>query len=210
MKAPQEGESMETQAPIENFSVILNSENDPKVHPSEFVAGSTVIYALHGKCTILGIEDRQMENGPIRFYKLEVQKSNLSRSNRQEPAIWVPVANAQERGLRLPIDSSQAEAVFGILSNREYYFETTLSWSVIQPKLETATRLEGSIGLAKVESYLHVLKRKQIVPTPEVTRMSELVHRLLIRELTEATGEAPRVLEDRIARALKQKLIADN
>ncbi len=183
----EQGESMDTRSP--------------------FQPGSPVIYAMHGKCAVISVETRQTSGESIEYYKLEIQKSPLSRSTRQEPAIWVPVSSARERGLRSPMASEDAEAVFKLINSREYYFPLNDPWSSIQPKLEAAIRGEGGFGLAKALSYLHVLKRKQIVASPEVARMYETVSRLLIRELAEATGETPRSIEDKIARGMRQKLV---
>ncbi len=172
-----------------------------------FQPGAPVIYAMHGKCAVVGVETRQAGGETVEFYKLEVQKSALSRSTRQEPAIWVPVANARERGLRAPMQTDDVDAVFKVINSREYYFNANDPWAAVQPKLESTIRTEGGIGLAKVLSYLCVLKKKQIVPSQEVTRLYETVSKLLLRELSEITGETNRVLEDRIAKGMRQKLI---
>jgi RNA polymerase-interacting CarD/CdnL/TRCF family regulator len=200
----RQGESMETQTPT------TSSPSNPQIDANgEFAAGTTIIYAMHGKCSVLGIETRQIGAEQIRFYKLEVQKSALSRSTRQEPAIWVPVAKAKDRGVRLPMSREEIDAALKILASREYYFQLNEPWSAIQPKLEAAIRIEGGIGLAKVMSYLHVLKRKQIVPSSEVVRLYESVSKLLLRELSEALREPIRTIEDRIAKSMKQKLLPD-
>src|ERR1700733_8843100 len=102
---------METQTPFEEVS------------QNEFLPGSTVIYAMHGKCYVLGTETRSMGGESIRFYKLELKKSTLSRSSRLEPAIWVPVATAKDRGLRAPMTKNEAEVAMKILLSREYYFK---------------------------------------------------------------------------------------
>ncbi|MGK5081818.1 CarD family transcriptional regulator [Bdellovibrionota bacterium FG-1] len=175
-----------------------------------FQPGTPVIYAMHGKCAVVSIETRQTGGESISYYKLEMQKSPLSRSLRQEPAIWVPVNSARERGLRPPMTAEDADAVYAILNSREYYFPLDAQWSALQPKIESSLRTEGCFGLAKALSYLHVLKRKQIVATPEVARMYETVSKLLIRELHEATGEAARNIEDRIARGMRQKLLPNH
>lgn len=178
---------------------------------SAFEPGTTVIYGLHGKCTVLGVETRESGGQAQSFYKLEVQKSNLSRSTRQEPAIWVPLPSARSKGLRLPVtDAGEAERVYSTIQSREYYFPLEEAWSASQPKLEATIRDEGAVGLAKVLSFLHVLKRKQVVPAPEVNRLYETVSKLLLRELSEATGEPLRAIEDRIARSLRQKLAPSN
>jgi RNA polymerase-interacting CarD/CdnL/TRCF family regulator len=178
--------------------------------PSPFQPGSPVIYAMHGKCAVISVETRQNSGESVEYYKLEIQKSPLSRSTRQEPAIWVPVSSARERGLRPPMSTEDAEAVFKVINSREYFYPLNEPWSSIQPKLEACIRTEGGQGLAKVLSFLHALKRKQIVAAPEVARMYETVSKLLIRELADATNDTPRNIEDKIARGMRQKLIPNN
>lgn len=177
---------------------------------TEFLPGSPVIYAMHGKCNVIGTETRLMGEKSIRFYKLEIRKSALSRSNRQEPAIWVPVTSAKERGLRAPMNREEAESALKLLMNREYFFSTQEPWNVIQPKLEMAILTEAGLGLAKVASYLHVLKRKLVVPTSEVNKLQETVQKLLLRELSEALEEPIRNLEEKIAKGFRSKLLPDS
>lgn len=193
---------------METPTLTPNIEHQSK-NP-DFEPGATVIYGFHGKCNVAAIENREMAGKTIRFYRLEIQKSALSRSTRQEPAIWVPIDSAKERGLRAPVTRENAEVVMSVLASREYYFETNTAWSAIQPKLEAAIRSEGAIGLAKVTSYLYVLKRKQVVPSSDLVKMYETVTKLLLRELSEALGEPIRDLESRIAKNLRHKLIPDN
>jgi RNA polymerase-interacting CarD/CdnL/TRCF family regulator len=205
---------METQDPTlgikksdsESASAVAKTAGESR----EFQAGMSIIYGLHGKCTITGIESRSHDGKEIRFYKLEVQRSNLSRSSRREPAIWVPISTAKEKGLRLPLSKDEADDVMNVLSSREYYFPVNEPWSASQLKLETSVRLEGAIGLAKAASFLHVLKRRQVVPSSDLLRLQESVNKLLIRELSEALGEQPKVLEDKIAKLMRQKLNPDN
>ena len=80
----------------------METQGSTEVPQTRFFSGSFVIYAMHGKCHVLGTETRTLSGVPILFYKLEVKKSSFSRSNKHEPAIWVPVANAKDRGLRAP------------------------------------------------------------------------------------------------------------
>lgn len=172
-----------------------------------FETGTSVVYALHGKCTVIGIEERTVSDQRLQFYKLEVQKSALSRSTRQEPAIWIPVNSAIDRGVRLPMTSEQADEVLKILGNREYYFPLNEPWSVTLPKLEAAIRKEGGIGLAKAESYLAVLKKKLVVLPADVSRFAETVHKLLVRELSETLSRTPRSIEEQLQKGYRQKLL---
>ncbi len=177
-------------------------------HPQSagFEPGSSVVYALHGKCTVVSVESRTIGSQELPFYKLEVQKSALSRSTRQEPAIWIPVASAVERGVRAPLTKEDAENVLSILMSREYYFPLNETWNVVQPKLEAAIRLEGGAGLAKVYSYLAVLKKRHVVPPSEITRFSETVSKLMMRELTETLHRTPRSLDEQIQKGIRLKL----
>jgi RNA polymerase-interacting CarD/CdnL/TRCF family regulator len=167
-------------------------EKIPEQIREQIREGTTVIYPMHGKCTIVATENRQIDGKSVPFYRIEIQKSSFSRSTRQEPTIWLPVASARERGLRLPINSEQVKAMQQIFANREYYFDAHLPWATVLPQLENTIRAEGGIGLAKVASFLYVLKKRQVVPTQEVAKFSEGVNRMLFRELSEATGETIR------------------
>lgn len=169
--------------------------------------GQTVIYGLHGKCKVLGVETRVIGDKTQSFIKLEVQKSTLSRSSKQEPAIWVPMEFATTHGLRPLATPAQAEDAIGILQSREHYFSTSEAWSTVQHKLEKVIRNEGLVGMAKVVSYLFVLKYEQVVPTPEVSRMGEQVYRHFLREMSDVLLEAPKKLETRFQKAMKVKLL---
>ncbi len=188
----------------------METPTPTEVPSHEFQPGSSVIYAMHGKCHVIGTESRSHGGETIQFYKLEMKKSALSRSGKQEPAIWVPVATAKERGLRSPMSKETAEAAMKLLLSREYFFKVSEPWNILQPKLEAAIRLEGGLGLAKVASFLYVLKRKLIVAPTEVTKLQETIHKLLFKELSEALGENSRVLEEKVNRGFRSKMIPDS
>ncbi len=194
---------MESQ--ISPHSVSINSESQ-----IEFSPGMSVIYGLHGKCQLISIENRQIGGEEMAFYKLEITRPALSRSTRKEPAIWIPVNSAKDRGLRRASTATDVEQILEIFSSREYYFSLNETWSEVHPKLEAAIRTEGAFGLARVCSYLYVLKRKLAVPPTEATKFQEMVNKLLLRELSDATGQSMRELEDQISKRLRQKLIPDN
>lgn len=177
---------------------------------SEFQPGAPVIYAMHGKCQVVKTEVRLLDGANIRFYKLEVKKSSFSRSNRQDPAIWVPVIQARDLGLRSPMTQEEAEVAMKLLNSREYFFDPHEPWSVVHSKLENSIRVEGGIGLAKVASFLFVLKKKQIVPSSEVLKLQETIQKLLFREMSDALLQPIRVIEERVLKGFKAKLIPDN
>lgn len=174
---------------------------------SRFEPGTTVIYPLHGKCTLIAVEERKIGQETVSFYKLEIQRSSFSRSTRQEPAIWVPVQSAKERGLRMPIGPQDVPSLMSILNDREYFFDIHENWNTLSSKLEACIRLEGAAGLAKVVSALHVLRKKQVIASTEVNRMFESAQKALLREISDATGETLRELEVKFAKALKNKTL---
>ena len=176
----------------------------------EFTPGSPVIYGLIGRCTVIAIETKSIGQNDLRLYKLEAKKTPQSRAKNLESAIWVPVLSAHEQGLRAPASLNQANEALQILQGREYFFKTTDSWGEVLPTLEQVIRSEGILGLAKVYSYLYVLKRKQLVSHSEFTKFHELVHRLLFRELSESLNESMRSIEERVQKGLKTKLTYDH
>ena len=177
---------------------------------SEIPVGTSVVYGLHGKCTVMAIETRELAGATQKFYKLEVQKSPLSRTTRHEPAIWVPVSTAKNRGIRAPMSLEDVEAAFAILSSREYYLPTNDSWATTQNKIESLVRAEGSMGIAKALSFLFVLKKKQVVPYPEVNRINETLQRQFSKEASDLLGETMKAIDERIAKSMKNKLLADS
>ncbi|OFZ81497.1 MAG: hypothetical protein A2583_00035 [Bdellovibrionales bacterium RIFOXYD1_FULL_53_11] len=179
-------------------------------HETEYMPGATVIYGIHGKCTISSVEARQVGGNTLRFYKLEKVKSTFARTNRLEPAIWLPVTNARDRGLRLPMSAADVETAMAMICNREYYFPLAEPWLANQARIETTIRLEGFMGLAKAVSFTEVLKRRQVVPESELLRFNENVAKLFVREVCDATGKLPRDVYAEIERGIKHKLQPDN
>ena len=103
----------------------------------------------------------------------------------------------------------EAESAMKILLSREYYFKIQESWTVLQHQLETTIRQEGGIGLAKAASFLFVLRKKQIVPSSEVIKLQETVHKLLFREMSDALDIPPRILEEKVQKGFRSKLLPD-
>ena len=95
---------METQTPnIQSAESEARDAVKQAVDPvtGEFVPGAIVAYGLHGKCVVTAIETRTVGGQSMRFYRLDILKSALSRSTRQEPSIFIPVEHARSKGLRL-------------------------------------------------------------------------------------------------------------
>jgi hypothetical protein len=63
--------------------------------------------------------------------------------------------------------------------------------------------------MAKALSFLFVLKKRQVVASSEVTKLSEAIQKNFNREVTEITGETAKQIEDKMNKAMKSKLLAD-
>lgn len=176
----------------------------------EFAPGSTVMYGLHGKCVVHSIEERKIGDSTVPFFRLEIQKSTLSRSTRQEPAIWVPISAARTSGLRAPMDGKTYEFVMNTLGSREFYFDLSLSWSKAQHLLERAIAIEGAVGLAKAMSYVFGIKKREVILSTEAGRFWETISKLLLREMSEFLNIPIKDAEAQVNRALKNKLLPDH
>lgn len=181
------------------------SQSRPSARP-DFQIGDSVIYGIHGRCTLLAVETRTVGNQAVKFYKLEPQKSPLSRSKKKEPAIWLPVESAEQRGLRHPMDQAAAQAALALIESKDSFFDEDEGLVKVQPQLDETIRAEGGNGLAKVSSFLYCLKKQQAVPTSSLLRYEEQINRLLMKELADALDLAPRDLQERITKGMRQKL----
>jgi RNA polymerase-interacting CarD/CdnL/TRCF family regulator len=188
----------------------MDTQTSAELSPTEFLPGTSVIYAMHGKCMVLGTETRSLGGQTLEFYKLEMKKTSPTRSTRGESAIWVPVANARDQGLRRPMSPSEAELALKALMSREYFFKINDSWSSLLPTLEEVIRKEGGLGLAKVASFLYVYRRKQFTVPAEATKLQDLVNKFLLKELSEALQDTTKNIEIKIAKGLKTKLLPDH
>lgn len=194
----------ENQKPTGTSFQPATAQNQP------FAPGSTVIYGIHGKCSVLSIETRSIGGKSMSFYKLEPIKPPLSKSTRKDPAIWVPVENAAQMGLRTPSSSEDLDKIYELLANEDAFFDLKELWSAVQPSLEIAIRNEGIMGLAKVVGYLHLKKRKNISLPTDIQRYFDSVLRALVKEIVDITQATAKQTEELIFKNLKQKEYFEN
>ncbi|WP_127130337.1 CarD family transcriptional regulator [Georgenia sp. SYP-B2076] len=73
----------------------------------EFVKGQTVVHPHHGPATITDVTTRSIRNVPKRYLTLDVHRTTLT--------ISVPVAGAEEIGLRPVLDTAGLRELFDVL-----------------------------------------------------------------------------------------------
>jgi CarD family transcriptional regulator len=91
----------------------------PEVHSMQFSEGQTVVYPHHGPATVVEIFSRTVKGNEISYLKLEVHDSKLSVS--------VPVASADQVGIRAVLDATSMDALFEVL--RAPTVEEETKWS---------------------------------------------------------------------------------
>jgi RNA polymerase-interacting CarD/CdnL/TRCF family regulator len=175
-----------------------------------FPEGAIVSYGIQGLCVIQKQETRTIGGTSTLFYKLEKLKSPLSRSQKQEPSIWVPVKDAEKMGLRAVVTREELEASYELLKSTEVFFNLEAKWSDVQPLLERTVRVEGFSGVMKVFAYLFMLEKRQIKLTPETARFAETISRILYREAVQASGDSLKNLESKIIKNLRSKIAANH
>lgn len=85
----------------------------------QFSEGQVVVYPHHGPATIQSIFSRTVKGDEVSYLKLEVHDSKLSVS--------VPVAKADQVGIRAVLDAASMDALFEVL--RAPTVEEETKWS---------------------------------------------------------------------------------
>lgn len=178
-------------------------------HDAPFQIQETVIYGALGRYTIVGLEYKHVGSYSQPFYKIERQRP--IKSAKKEPCIWVPVYSSVQQGMRRPLSKEKCTEIWKILESREYFVSIQQTAQQIQSQLENLIRTEGVIGLAKAVSALHVYKKKTVVPSTPLLRFFDQLYKMLTREILDVTeGLNPAQLEEKLQKAMKPKLAADN
>ena len=196
---------------MENQTAVLNTASiSNETGNTHFEVGTEYVYGLNGRCILASIEPRIIEGKTSTFYKLHKIKNTFSRSTKTDLAIWIPASRAVEMGLRKPLATSALDSILTILTSKEFYFNPNDHWGTLQIGMEAGVRKEGPIGLAKAYSFLYVLTKRQVVPTPEVSKLNETVSRLFVRELADALQITTKEAEEKAHKMMRPKLLADN
>lgn len=85
----------------------------------QFVSGQTVVHAVHGPVTVTGIHTREHRGATIDY-------AELVEPNRQL-RVSVPIARAEEIGIRPVLDATELDAIFDQLAAASVHHEG--SWT---------------------------------------------------------------------------------
>ena len=156
-----------------------------------FKVGQKVVYPNHGIGTIEQIEQKQIGATSLPFYRLHLAATNS--------VVLVPVANANEVGLRSPISSAECEL---LLKNLSDDFATPPNdwkdrFKEFTEKMRTGDIFEVS-GVLKILTYLSHNKPLSF----REQRMLERARYLVISELAAVCRQPECSIESRVEQAL--------
>ncbi|HLM57288.1 MAG TPA: CarD family transcriptional regulator [Pyrinomonadaceae bacterium] len=156
-----------------------------------FKVGQKVVYPNHGIGTIEQIEKKQIGASVLPFYTLRLAATNS--------VVLVPVANADEVGLRSPISSGECEMLIKHLSDD--FTGAASDWKDRFKDFSDKMRTGDIFEVADVLKHLTYLSHLKPLSFRE-QRMLERARYLVISELAAVCRQAECNVEPRVEQAL--------
>lgn len=154
---------------------------------TKFQIEQKVVYPSHGVGKILEIFEKDFRGSEMLYYKIYIEVSDM--------IVMVPVAKAEELGIREVVSADEALAALELLSDD---FEPILSdWKLrYQKNLELLKK--GAIAdIAKIVRNLYNRSKIKELPIME-RKLYDLAKKLLIDEVCLATGINEKDVESRV------------
>jgi CarD family transcriptional regulator len=156
-----------------------------------FKVGQKVVYPNHGIGTIEQIEQKQIGATSLPFYTLRLAATNS--------VVLVPVANANEVGLRSPITSAECEMLLRHLADD--FANAASDWKDRFKDFSDKMRTGDIFEVADVLKHLTYLSHLKPLSFRE-QRMLERARYLVISELAAVCRQAECNVEPRVEQAL--------
>ena len=156
-----------------------------------FEVGQLVIYPNHGIGLIEGIEKKQFGADAFSMYELRLSFNNSM--------IHVPIQNADEIGLRLPVSFDDCHLLFADLSND--FTTIPADWKIRHRDYSEKVRQGKLFEVADVLKKLTFLSRQKPLSFRE-QRLLEKARYLVISELAAVCNKNECQIEERVDLAL--------
>jgi CarD family transcriptional regulator len=156
-----------------------------------FKVGQKVVYPNHGIGTIEQIEQKQIGTNSLPFYTLRLAATNS--------VVLVPVANANEVGLRSPITSAECEMLLKHLCDD--FTNAAHDWKDRFKEFSDKMRTGDIFSVADVLKGLTYLSHLKPLSFRE-QRMLERARYLVISELAAVCRQPECNIESRVEEAL--------
>jgi len=155
-----------------------------------FNPGDMAVYPAQGVAEVLGIEEKEISGKKMRFFVLRIVDTDMR--------IMVPVAKANEVGLRQIIGEEEIREVFNILREKEIHVDKQ-TWNRryrgFMEKIKTGSLFE----VAEVYRDLYRLKSTKTLSFGE-RRMLDTAKNLIVKELSVARRMTESKMEREIER----------
>ncbi len=142
----------------------------------DFKIGEKAVYPAHGVAEVVGIENKEINSQVCAFYVLKVLDTEMQ--------ILVPMAKAEQVGLRAIATVDEVEEVFDILREQDVHIDKQ-TWNRryrgFMEKIKTGSLFE----VAEVYRDLYRLKSSKVLSFGE-RRMLDTARNLIVKELAVA------------------------
>lgn len=156
-----------------------------------FQIGDKVIYPNHGLGVIERIEEQTILGTTCGFYHLRISSNDTT--------VLVPLANADNVGLRPAIGNGEVERLFKILGDGK--IDSQQNWKGRFKDNSDRMRSGSIYDVAEVLKSLTLLSRAKTLSFRE-KRMLDRARFLIVSEVSEVVREAPASVEARMDSAL--------
>jgi CarD family transcriptional regulator len=158
-----------------------------------FQVGDKVIYPNHGLGVVERIEEKTILGTTCGFYHLKIVAN--------ETTVLVPVANADEVGLRRAITDADVERLFGRLGDGQ--IDDHQNWKGRFKDNSDKMRSGSIFDMADVLKSLTFLSRSKSLSFRE-KRMLDRARALIITEVSDVIREKSQAVEGRVDQALEK------
>jgi CarD family transcriptional regulator len=157
------------------------------LNPS-FTVGEKAVYPTHGVAEVVALETKVIEGSPLQFYHLRVHGSGLK--------IIVPVAKAEENGMRPLADDGMIDELYDLLRDHEVPCDRQ-TWNRRYRGFMEKIRTGSLFEVGEVYRDLSLLKQTKQLSHGE-KQMLRTARDLLVKELAVARAST----EDDVAKEL--------
>lgn len=166
----------------------------------EYKKGDFVIYGIHGRCEVTGIQKKVLNQQEELFYELTPILSSKKNSR-----FLIPVKNAGQTGLRSEVSEEEIPTLLDVLSSSEFFIKMDCPWPEKEKEIQYLIRHQGALGLTKVVRHLYIYHEMNKCPEPIATKNYRNFFKILAREIAQVKNISIKHVEVLIMKALTNK-----
>lgn len=161
-----------------------------------FRIGEKVVYPNHGVATIEQVSTKHIEGNDNHFYHLRLSATNS--------VVMVPISNAKQVGLRLPIAKHECERLWKILGDN--FCEPPSDWKDRFKEFSDKMRTGDLFSVAEILKHLTYLSKAKPLSFRE-KRMLERARFLVVSELAIVSMSTEREVGEQVDQSLNKACV---